>query len=188
MRMSIQELQKRPVGGLPPENPNCRIICFDLDGTLADNYRRRPHLDLAKPPNNKNAWLAYMRDMENDELIEPIAQELRKYHQDGNLIVIVTARTMAEKWKTTNWLWENQIPHDHFIRYRGSPHTDRVEFKKYTLIHLRNVFNRTPDVLFDDDYEVVKMAREIGVNIVIDAERYLRHRDWLPNMRRKQRG
>lgn len=135
-------------------------IIFDIDGTLS-NLSHREHYVKIKPRN----WAAFNELILNDSVHEDIVWLLKLLKQNGNRIIICTARTDDLKEKTVYWL--NEIAklkncYDAIYMRKAGDHRDDNIIKKELLDQIRND-GYNPTIVFDDRDKVVKMWRDNGL-------------------------
>jgi len=106
------------------------ILC-DLDGTLANCEHRRHFLEGGSPN-----FDAFFENMDQDEVVRPIAQLLDIYRDKGISILLCSNRPEKYRDKTDKWLLDNKIFYDYLflrlIEHENSP--DQVS-KKALLDH-----------------------------------------------------
>lgn len=134
------------------------LICFDIDGTLAD-LSHRVHYWRDSPKN----WNMFKAEMVNDTPIEQICSIAREMYYVGNYVILCTGRGEENREVTQYWLRKHEIKFDKlYMRaekdFRGD---DIVKLELLNQIVVE--FGKKPDIVFDDRPRVVKMWRENGV-------------------------
>ena len=159
------------------------IIGIDIDDTISDtyevmiNYAQEYQINelkkepiLKKGSCNTHFYLTYLLDWNNgedkeflNEYYEKIVKEtkprtlalkyLQKLHEDGNKIVLITARREAENFNvrkaTENWIKANNIPCDKLIINAKN---------KLIAAQSENV-----DVFIDDSFSNCKQISDAGI-------------------------
>jgi hypothetical protein len=136
------------------------LICFDIDGTLAD-LSHRLHYWREKPKN----WNMFKAEMVNDTPIEQICSIAREMWSSGHLVILCSGRGEESRKVTEDWLVEHGIEYsDLYMRSEGDRRSDDIIKKE--LLDKIVIDWRKPDMWFDDRPRVVKMLRENGVFVV----------------------
>lgn len=134
------------------------LICFDIDGTLAD-LSHRVHFWRESPKN----WNMFKSEMVNDTPIEQICKIARMMHTEGHTVILCSGRSEDTRGWTEQWM------HKHFILYDKLYMRAEKDYRGDDIIKLELLnrivvdFGRKPDIVFDDRPRVVKMWRENGV-------------------------
>ena len=134
------------------------LICFDIDGTLAD-VSHRVHFWRESPKN----WDMFKSEMRNDSPIVQICTIARSMHLHGHDVILCSGRSEDTRGWTEDWLHNNRIKFAKlYMRaekdFRGD---DVVKLELLNQIVLD--WGQKPDIVFDDRPRVVKMWRENGV-------------------------
>jgi uncharacterized HAD superfamily protein len=96
-------------------------VLFDLDGTLADTMTYEKH---HKGKKGKNQDFA--REALHVQPIEDMVKKLKKVNQDGDNVVILTARSAEYRDETKKWLASNGINYDALVmRPVGNKEADK---------------------------------------------------------------
>lgn len=137
------------------------LICFDIDGTLAD-ISHRLHYWREHPKN----WDMFKSEMVNDVTIKPIVAIARNCFAAGHDIILCTGRGQEMHKVTEDWLSKHHIEYNHlYMRAEGDYRSDHV-VKLELLNQIVDDYGRKPDLWFDDRPRVVNMLREQGVFVV----------------------
>ena len=134
------------------------LICFDIDGTLAD-LSHRVHYWRDSPKN----WNMFKAEMVNDTPIEHISSIARAMWCYGHNVILCTGRGEENRKVTEDWLKKHDIEYSRlYMRSEGDYRSDDI-VKKELLDNIVNDYGWKPDLWFDDRPRVVKMLRENGV-------------------------
>jgi len=137
------------------------LICFDIDGTLAD-LSHRLHYWRDSPKN----WNMFKSEMVNDTPIEQIAYIAREIWFSGHNVILCSGRGEESRKVTEDWLKKHGIEYSGlYMRPEKDYRSDDI-VKKELLDKIVNDYGRKPDLWFDDRPRVVKMLRENGVFVV----------------------
>lgn len=146
------------------------LVCFDLDGTLADvNHRLHyirpnPPIDPVTGKKVKRRFDLFHAACVDDGLIEPVAYFYRMFVADPNTtVVVLSGRDNATMYQTVNWFEENLLPQpDELILKQGDQYTPDVEQKRIQAERLEKKYGRPIDMVFEDRDRVVAMWKERG--------------------------
>jgi uncharacterized HAD superfamily protein len=134
------------------------LICFDIDGTLAD-VSHRVHYWRQKPKN----WNMFKSEMVNDAPIEQIVTIARLMEFEGHAVILCSGRGEDTRGWTEEWLSKHKIKFTKlYMRAENDFRGDDI-VKKELLNQIVADFGKKPDIVFDDRPRVVKMWRENGV-------------------------
>lgn len=147
-------------------------VIFDLDGTLADCEGRRHHVT-----GKKKNWKAFFSECDQDTVIVPVANLLRRYREDSNYKVWILSGRMGDvdtRAKTYKWLADNNLSPcgsnfmcdiaEHFMMRKDGDFRSDMEVKREMIDSL----GLTPDnteVCFDDRDCMVKAYRDWGFTV-----------------------
>jgi phosphoglycolate phosphatase-like HAD superfamily hydrolase len=133
-------------------------VVFDLDGTLAmtDDPKARHKINHPK----------FAREAATAECNDKILDKMKKARDNGENVVILTARSAHYREVTKRWLHENNVPYDALVMRPTDNITSDKKVKKELL---------EEDILpkfdvkkaYDDKKKNVKMFDKLG----IDGER-----------------
>jgi uncharacterized HAD superfamily protein len=134
------------------------LICFDIDGTLAD-VSHRVHFWRQKPKN----WNMFKSEMANDAPIEQIVTIARMMYKAGHTVILCTGRSEDTRDLTEQWLFHHGVKFEKlYMRAEKDYRSDDI-IKLELLNQIVVDFGQKPDIVFDDRPRVVKMWRENGV-------------------------
>ena len=138
------------------------FIVFDLDGTLADGSHRE-HLILT--PGRKQ-WDRYFDRCDMDAPIWPIVKTLQALHASRrHHIEIWSGRDNSVNWKTRQWLNLHGILRcvkEVKLKPAGLKIEDHT-LKEQWLFEYMTMYDKVPDLVFEDRARVVGMWRSHGV-------------------------
>lgn len=140
------------------------VALIDIDGTIADITHR---LHFVKPgKGHKKDWKGFFESMDEDEVREDVKAQVMKFFNDGKTIIFMSGRPEKYREFTQRWLARNFLNIYYTIIMRKS--TDKRQDDETK----RDLFNEYfPDksvihVVFDDRPRVIKVWRELGLNVV----------------------
>lgn len=134
------------------------LICFDIDGTLAD-LSHRVHFWQQKPKN----WNMFKSEMVNDAPILPVVTIAREMADAGHNVILCSGRGEDTRGWTEDWLSKYGIKFAK-LYMRAEKDFRGDDIVKLELLNQIVVdFGKKPDIVFDDRPRVVKMWRENGV-------------------------
>lgn len=134
------------------------LICFDIDGTLAD-VSHRVHYWRQKPKN----WKMFKSEMVNDAPIEQIVTIARVMAFAGHTVILCSGRDDDTRKWTEDWLAEHDVKFEKLYMRAANDHRGDDIVKLELLNQIVADFGKKPDIVFDDRPRVVKMWRENGV-------------------------
>lgn len=133
-----------------PHELSAKAILVDVDGTLAHN-------------NGHRGFYEYER-VGNDEVIEVIAEMVRRYCVDHTIIVMSGRDDSCER-ATRVWLNDNNIPFDAiYMRRTGDKRKDTIVKIELFDKHVRDNYN--VQFVLDDRASVVEAWRSIGLRVL----------------------
>lgn len=133
-------------------------ILFDLDGTLAETMTYEKH---HKAKNGKNPDFA--KEALNVDTRPKLVDKVRKAKEDGENIVILTARSAHYRSETKKWLHENHIPYDALIM-RPTDNKDKDKKVKKELLEEDILPKFDIKKAYDDRQKNVKMFEKLGID------------------------
>lgn len=123
------------------------------------------------PPMGQFIWDNFYRIIPNIQLKENVAQIMQKIIDDGNEIVIITARNHAKPNQTQQYLKEKNIPYNKF--YEGIKDKGRLAKEE-------NI-----DLFIDDSIKNCKQVDENNIKVLLfdapynrECKQYQRVYDW----------
>lgn len=134
-----------------------KTAIIDIDGTLADCRHRLHHV----LPGSRRNWDAFFAEMDDDGLIEPVADVVRQLSRDSK-IVLCSGRPEDYRAVTEAWLDRNSVARDAlYMRAAGDTRADHI-VKAQILDGIR-ADGFDPYIVIDDRQTVVDMWRENGL-------------------------
>lgn len=138
-----------------------KTIVFDIDGTLADLSHRIKYLE-----GEKKDWESFYEKVDEDEVIEEIAQIFTTYIywiHPSSRVICITGRPERTREATLKWFEEKIgcVPDELYMRKDHDWRPD-VEIKKDWVKSLQE---RGYEIIlaFEDRDRVVKMYRDLGI-------------------------
>jgi hypothetical protein len=137
------------------------VVVFDIDGTIANNNHRRPHLI-----GEKKDWKSYNATMIKDGLIRDVADlmfELSANHD----IILCTGREEVYRNVTVAWLRNYNLTRcivDVFMRPEKDYRSDAIV--KVELLNIITELYGKPWLWFDDRQQVVDAIRAEGIRVM----------------------
>lgn len=151
----------------------CKIIIFDIDGTLADTDHRVHHV---RPEEGKKKdWSAFFAEAKKDMPHIHVVNILKMYEALEYTVVLCTGRPSNLRNDTVDWLNKHSIPY-HVLLMRLS--TDRgpdVEAKKEILLSWlknNNIDIAGVEAVFEDRIPVANMWREMGLPVFLCGDEW----------------
>lgn len=136
------------------------LICFDLDGSLA-NIEHRLDYVRSKPKN----WRAFEAGIPNDQVNEPVAQVFHALRFFGNEMIFASGRSESSREATMDWLRVNDL-WDYrcklYMRKAGDYRSDDI-VKDEIIDEIVADYGKLPDMWFDDRPRVVRAVRKRGI-------------------------
>lgn len=136
------------------------LICFDIDGTLA-NIEHRLDYVRSKPKN----WRAFDAGIPNDSVNAPVAEAFWSFQeQNFHDIVLASGRNERSRAATEDWLRKNGLGGyaQLYMRAADDYRSDDI-VKSEILGQIVKDYGRKPDMVFDDRPRVVRMWRDNGI-------------------------
>lgn len=141
---------------------NCVIV--DIDGTIANCDRRRPHI-VCKPKN----WKAFNAEMHADTVHSDIDRLVRAFNAQGYRIVLCSGREEVYRAVTERWLDKWMIPF-HALYMRAEKDYRADDIIKSELLDRILADGHKPWLVVDDRKRVVDMWRKRGLTCLQCAE------------------
>lgn len=134
-----------------------KTAIIDIDGTLADCRHRLHHV----MPGGKRDWDSFFASMDQDELIQPVAEVARALAARMK-VVLCSGRPENYRGVTEAWLDDWNVPRDAlYMRPANDTRPDHV-VKAQLLAGIRED-GYEPIVVIDDRQSVVDMWRDQGL-------------------------
>ena len=140
---------------------NKRVICFDIDGTLANIEHRRHHV-----MNDKKNWAAF-----NDAMIDDTPNHdivwMRQTFQSQKEVAVILCSGRGEEKRATTELWMNQfnITYDKLYMRPAKDYRPDNEIKVELLGDIIRDFG-VPFLWVDDRDQVVNAIRAQGIRVL----------------------
>jgi len=142
-----------------------RGYIFDLDGTLADNSHRLPHIH-----GNEKDWEAYNLASDKDAIWDDVINIAQRLYLAGSNIFILTGRSEIAAEVTRKWLRDHGVLyHTLIMRTDGNREKDYVLKKKWYEKYVLPTGSRIAGV-FEDRTQVVQMWRSLGLTVFQNTE------------------
>lgn len=135
------------------------LICFDIDGTLA-NIEHRLDYVRSKPKN----WKAFDAGIPNDIVNDPVASVFDAMVDAGHTVILASGRNDRSRQATVDWLTANSLVgyQKLYMRKADDFRSDDI-VKQEILDQIIADYGKKPDMWFDDRPRVVKAIRSQGV-------------------------
>ena len=135
------------------------LICFDIDGTLA-NIEHRLDYVRCKPKN----WAAFDAGIPNDKVNEPVAEVLRQMAKTRNTIILASGRNERSRQATVDWLRNKglNLYQKLYMRKADDFRADDI-IKDEIIDEIVADYGKLPDMWFDDRPRVVRAVRKRGI-------------------------
>ena len=137
------------------------LICFDIDGTLANIDHRLGYVR-TKPKN----WNAFEAGIPNDRVNEPVAKVFHSLHKGGNSLIFASGRSELNRQATVDWLRKNKMWFGDYSKlYMRKADDYRADdiVKDEIIDQIVADYGKLPDMWFDDRPRVVKAVRKRGI-------------------------
>lgn len=135
------------------------LICFDIDGTLADNHHRINYVK-TKPKN----WAAFDAGIPHDKVNTPVAEVFWALRARSD-IIFCSGRSERSRQVTETWLKDNDLWQDGsklYMRKDDDYRSDDI-VKDELIDVILEEHGKLPDMWFDDRPRVVKAVRARGI-------------------------
>jgi hypothetical protein len=134
------------------------LICFDIDGTLA-NIEHRLDYVRSKPKN----WRAFDAGIPNDLVNEPVADVFWAL-RDKATILLASGRNERSRKPTVEWLKRNGFGSYQNLYMRKADDFRSDDIVKDEIIdEIVADYGKLPDMWFDDRPRVVRAVRARGI-------------------------
>jgi len=134
-----------------------RAVIFDIDGTLS-NLDHRLHFI----KDGAHDWSSFFANCIADTLVHPVADMLRRYHDDPDITVLIaTGRPSDYGPHTISWLAKNDIQYETLYMRNEDDYRNDAIIKREILHKIQENY----EVVFtvDDRQRVVDMWRDEGI-------------------------
>ncbi len=137
----------------------CAVIC-DLDGTLCNDTLRRHYV-----ASKHRDYDAYHAALVNDSTNEDVLKALRKFADEGVVIIFLTGRPEKYRSSTLDWLMKYDVPTGLlFMKRNDNTMQPAHEFKKEIIKRELKSF----DIGFalEDNSKCIEMYRTLGIETI----------------------
>jgi hypothetical protein len=136
------------------------LICFDIDGTLA-NIERRLDYVRSKPKN----WKAFDAGIPNDKVNYPVAEMFWALDgTDQHTIILASGRNERSRQATEDWLRKNSLnSFDKLYMRKADDFRNDSIVKDEIIDEIIADYGKKPDMWFDDRPRVVNAVRDRGI-------------------------
>ena len=146
------------------KKPIKKIVICDIDGTIADNEHRQELL------NSYKDWDKFFLAMKDDKPIMKVIDLIKQKQIEGKYISFITGRPERYREMTLDWLKE-------YFKFKFSLYMRKDNDSRSKLISKKELFENnfktaSVDCCIDNDQELLKMWKEMGLNCV-DANKLL---------------
>ena len=131
-------------------------VLFDLDGTLAETMTFAKH--------HKDRHEPFAREALEVDARPKLVDKLKKLREDGDAVVILTARSEDYRSETKKWLHENHIPYDALVMRPKSDTTEPDKKVKKELLEEDILPKFDIKKAYDDKKKNVKMFEKLGID------------------------
>jgi hypothetical protein len=144
------ELQK-------PLHKRADTVVFDLDGTIADTMKYEKHHKGKKGKNSNFAQEALEVGVNTN-----ILNKMKGAREDGDNVVILTARSAHYREETKKWLHKNNIPYDALVM-RPTDNKEKDQKVKRELLEEDILPKFDVKKAYDDRKKNRKMFDKLGI-------------------------
>tara|TARA_B100001121_G_scaffold263391_1_gene244217 strand:+ start:1188 stop:1613 length:426 start_codon:yes stop_codon:yes gene_type:complete len=134
------------------------IILCDIDGTIANNDHRQHFLE------GKKDWEGFFSELVNDLPIQIIIDKVIQEQVNGKEIVFLTGRPERYRYSTTLWLKEHFDFEFKLLMRNDGDQRNKLEIKKE--IFKKNFKSDEIYCVFENDYELIKMWKELNLETI----------------------
>lgn len=140
-------------------------VIFDVDGTLCDVTSIRHHVDLHDPRHERIDFDAFHRASVDCPPHQHVIDAVHQAHDDGQVVIIVTARQTKYRALTEWWLSEQAIEWDYLLmRATGDWRTD-VDVKRDILTRIRRKHHVV--MAWDDNPSIIQLWESKGIPVTV---------------------
>lgn len=145
--------------GLVPKPEKGYVLC-DIDGTIA-NIDHRLHFVKETPKD----WKGFFGGIEQDEIRREVQLELIRLHNEGYVIIFMSARPDTYREVTQKWLDTNGLSFAFTLIMRpGNDKRPDTEVKK-GMLDMYFPDRGGIHMIFDDRPSIIRMWRELGLPV-----------------------
>lgn len=142
-----------------------KVVICDLDGTLCD-ISHRLHFVKNVPEGQKKDWKGFFDNIAGDAVREDVLSKLLKFEEEGNKIILVSARPDTYREQTEAWLERAfkgyELATALIMRNSGDRRDDTIVKAELYDKYLKNL--KITKVI-DDRPAVIRMWREKGLDV-----------------------
>ena len=141
-----------------PKNEK-KIICVDIDGTIADCEHRKHYL-----LGEKKNWDGFYSEIEKDPPRLDVMEQVDEYRKKGHPIVLVSGRPGNYREVTERWLEKHGFEYDVLLMRRAGDKRPDTDIKKE--IYDKCLKKYEIECVFDDRPRIINMWREQGLKVI----------------------
>jgi hypothetical protein len=139
------------------------LVCFDLDGTLADIEHRLGFVR-SKPKN----WPAFDAGIPNDAVNLPVASIFRTMTlseiEGAYTVILASGRNERSRSNTEEWLVKNHlVGYEKLYMRKADDYRSDDIVKDEIIDEIVADYGKLPDMWFDDRPRVVRAVRKRGI-------------------------
>lgn len=142
-----------------------KVVICDLDGTLAD-IKHRLHFVRDLPEGQKKDWKGFFDNIAGDSVRNDVLDKLLAFEEQGNKIILVSARPDTYRKQTEAWLEKvfngYDLAHVLIMRNGGDRRDDTIVKAELYDKYLKNL---SITKVIDDRPAVIRMWREKGLDV-----------------------
>lgn len=148
-------------GILKQEGP---CVVFDMDGTLCTVSPERLEMIKKKGDSTDSVdWDSFFEQCDRDLPRKDIIAKMKEHADQGQEVIICSARPEDYREKTVKWLADNGATYSRLIMRRTKDHRPDTTVKKEML---QSYLDKSKIVKwYDDRQRIIKMLREQGINV-----------------------
>ena len=132
--------------------PKKKAVVFDLDGTLADTMKWKKH--------HKHDHPKFAKEALKVGTIKKNVNKIREWHEQGDDVIILTARSAHYEDETKKWLDKNDIPYDQLLMRPADDSKTKDPVIKERILKADVLPKYDVVKAYDDKRKNVKMYRE----------------------------
>lgn len=140
-----------------------KVVICDLDGTLCDITHRLHFVQGVE----KKDWRGFFEAMGSDAPRTEVVDMLMKYEEEGDKIILVSARPEQYRGKTNYWLERTFQGHRFWSALiMREDHDKRDDTEVKSEIYDKYLKNLSITAVIDDRPKVIRMWKEKGLNVI----------------------